>query len=177
MRYLFLITLALIALPAQAQRVFRASSIDLEQNERIDILEARFASIESSINRLATTQERAVPVVAVTVATKPSPAAVATVRKSRIVPATYAPSQSHWTYQGDIRSHLATGHGTVNTAGMSRDEMESLHDSLHEGNVPRVQRTVSRSVQASGCPDGVCPTSSRSVQRSYQRTGIFRWRR
>ena len=47
MRYLFLITIALIALPAQAQRVFRASSIDLEQNERIDTLEARFASMES----------------------------------------------------------------------------------------------------------------------------------
>ena len=175
MRYLLLITIAMIAMPAQAQRVFRASSIDMEQNERIDILEARFALLEDSIDRLALVMERPAPVVAII--PKPKPVVVAVVKQSLPVAVTYAPSRNHWTYPGDIRSHLATGHGNVNTAGMSQDEMETLHDSLHEGSPQKVQRTVARSMQSSNCPNGVCPTSSRSIPRTYQRTGLFGWRR
>ena len=50
-------------------------------------------------------------------------------------------SRSHWTYPGDIYSHIAGSHG-VSAAGMSRDEAESLHDRLHESSR---QSTVYRS--------------------------------
>ena len=171
MRYLLLFAIVLIAVPAQAQRVFRASSIDMEQNERIDVLESKIDLLEGSIDRLITAMERPAPVVAAI--PKPKPVVVAVVKQSLPVAVTYAPtyapSRNHWTYPGDIRSHLASSHGTVNTAGMTRDQMESLHDSLHERSPQRVQQTV--------CPNGVCPTSSRSIQRTYQRTGLFGWRR
>lgn len=38
---------------------------------------------------------------------------------------------SHWSYPGDIGSHLASDHG-VSAAGMSREQAESWHDRLHE---------------------------------------------
>lgn len=49
---------ALFAQPAQAQRVFRASSIDIEQNERIDTIEAKVSRIESSVASLVTAIEK-----------------------------------------------------------------------------------------------------------------------
>jgi hypothetical protein len=40
-------------------------------------------------------------------------------------------SRSHRPYPGDLGSHLSGTHG-VSTAGMSREQMLDLHDSLHE---------------------------------------------
>lgn len=60
----------------------------------------------------------------------------------QIAPASYAPaaaampvvrnSNAHWTYPGDIDSHMAASHG-VSTAGMSHEQALSMHDALHEG--------------------------------------------
>lgn len=71
----------------------------------------------------------------------------------------------HWTYPGEISNHLASSHG-VSTAGMSREQMLDLHDSLHEGtsvSAVRYSPTVSSTrvgVAVSNCPGGNCPTSS-----------------
>ena len=59
---------------------------------------------------------------------------------------------THWTYPGEIRQHLASGHG-VDASGMSREEAESLHDSLHNAERQPELR--------SNCPGGVCPTPQR----------------
>ena len=75
----------------------------------------------------------------------------------------YYDGTSQWTYPGDIRSHLATSHGTTSTAGMSQDQMESLHDSLHNSTRKVMQPFR---VQRSNCPGGVCPP---------QRRALFRW--
>jgi len=40
--------------------------------------------------------------------------------------------RGHWSYPGTIQGHLQGTHG-VSTAGMSREQMLSLHDALHEG--------------------------------------------
>ena len=74
---------------------------------------------------------------------------------------------SQWTYPGDIAGHLQGSNHNISQgqlAGMSKDEMEALHDSLHNG-------TRSAPVQVqSNCPGGVCP------QPSVRRRGLFRWR-
>lgn len=51
-------------------------------------------------------------------------------------------SPGHWSYPGDIDSHLQSTHG-VSTAGMSRQQKLDLHDSLHEGTAPAVRRSQS----------------------------------
>jgi len=43
-----------------------------------------------------------------------------------------ARSNAHWTYPGTIDSHLIGTHG-VATVGMSREQMLSTHDAIHEG--------------------------------------------
>ena len=75
----------------------------------------------------------------------------------------YYDGTSQWTYSGDIASHLANGHGVSNTTRMTKDEMEAVHDSLH--NKTRIvsrSRTTARSTQSS-CPNGVCPSPRRSL--------------
>lgn len=42
--------------------------------------------------------------------------------------------QPRWTWPGDLSQHLQRAHG-VNTRGMTPDEMESIHDAIHEGRV------------------------------------------
>jgi hypothetical protein len=49
---ILVVAVALLAPAANAQRVFRASSIDIEQNERIDAMEAKVSRIESSVAAL-----------------------------------------------------------------------------------------------------------------------------
>jgi hypothetical protein len=58
-RFLILVVaVAMLAPVANAQRVFRASSIDIEQNERIDSLESKVSRIESSVSKLVAVVER-----------------------------------------------------------------------------------------------------------------------
>jgi hypothetical protein len=55
---ILIVAVATLAPVASAQRVFRASSIDLEQNERIDSLEAKVSRIESSVSKLVASLEK-----------------------------------------------------------------------------------------------------------------------
>lgn len=58
-RILWLIVAVVMFAPeANAQRVFRASSIDIEQNERIDTIEAKVSRIESSVASLVCAIEK-----------------------------------------------------------------------------------------------------------------------
>jgi len=41
-------------------------------------------------------------------------------------------NQAHWTYPGDITTHLRTAHGQ-NVSGLSHEQQLTLHDSLHNG--------------------------------------------
>jgi len=53
----------------------------------------------------------------------------------------------HWTYPGRIQTHLLQGHGVsaVEVAGLTRGQMEALHDSLHNSSRGVVRsRTVIR---------------------------------
>ena len=84
-------------------------------------------------------------------------------------PATYGP---HWTHPGTIESHLQSTHG-INTSGMSKEQMLSLHDSLHEGRVSNTQPTPvqqttysTKSYSTSSyrtCPPGGCPSERRGI--------------
>jgi len=47
-----------------------------------------------------------------------------------------APVVGHWSYPGDIATHLAESHG-VSAAGMSHEQALTLHDQLHEGGITR----------------------------------------
>jgi len=55
---ILVVAVALLAPAANAQRVFRASSIDIEQNERIDAMEAKVSRIESSVAALVAAIEK-----------------------------------------------------------------------------------------------------------------------
>ena len=55
---ILIVAVAVLAPVANAQRVFRASSIDLEQNERIDTIEAKVSRIESSVASLVAVLEK-----------------------------------------------------------------------------------------------------------------------
>lgn len=82
-------------------------------------------------------------------------------------------SSNHWSYPGDISTHMQTAHGQ-DVYGMSVEQQLSLHDSIHESQRGGVTRTVTRSnVQASNCPGGVCPTNASTVTRSYSRPRWF----
>lgn len=47
------------------------------------------------------------------------------------VPAAIPKRPGHWSYPGNLATHLSTTHG-VNVAGMSKEEMLDMHDYLHE---------------------------------------------
>ena len=63
----------------------------------------------------------------------------------------------HWSHPRTIADHLRLDHG-VDPSGMSREEMLSLHDALHEG---RATRSQVRQFTAGGCPGNNCPLNSR----------------
>jgi hypothetical protein len=96
----------------------------------------------------------------------------------------------HWTYPGEISNHLAGDYG-VSTAGMTREQMLNLHDSLHEGSASAVRvQTPYVNVQtfaparppliprsapmASDCPGGNCPTAPQVQTRWYLGKNIGR---
>jgi hypothetical protein len=81
-------------------------------------------------------------------------------------------SSSHWSYPGDITTHLQSAHGQ-NVSGMSIEQQLNLHDALHESK-PVASRVVTRSsVQTSNCPGGVCPVNTSSTTRSFVRPRLF----
>jgi len=53
----------------------------------------------------------------------------------------------HWTYPGEIRSHLQQSHGitAAEAAMLTREQAESIHDAIHEGTSVTRIRTWARS--------------------------------
>jgi hypothetical protein len=89
------------------------------------------------------------------------PVASASVSSVATQPASgYYSGTSQWTYPGRIDSHLMGTHGVSQSqlAGMSKQQQERLHDSLHNG---AVSQPVYRQPVRSNCPGGVCPTPAR----------------
>ena len=74
------------------------------------------------------------------------------------------PRPGHWSYPGDIASHLRRAHG-IDPAGLSREQMLTAHDLAHERgwrpSLSSVPRSVSPApryvVRAASCPSGRCP--------------------
>ncbi len=76
--------------------------------------------------------------------------------RRRAIQTGYYDGRSQWTYPGDIASHLMGGNHGVSRprlAGMSKREMESLHDALHNGTKRRLVTPQVRN----NCPGGYCP--------------------
>ena len=184
-RYVLLSFLAtlLFAVPADAQRIFRASSIDIEQDARLDEAESRLDRIESLLEQIAEAKVQVAaapapkPAVSVSVAAAPKPV--------QAKPLTLA-NGSHqvrgeWTFPGGIADHLrGPNHGltTAQIAGKSQAELERLHSALHEGRATRASVSVSTSSAVGACPGGVCPvnysTSQRANQAQPRRVGPIR---
>ena len=69
-----------------------------------------------------------------------------------------------WSYSDDyIRDHLRSTHG-IDVSGFGRDQMERIHDNMHNGREPmqgvtQLAAAVASSSSAScpSCPDGSCP--------------------
>ena len=92
------------------------------------------------------------------------PPAAAVQVKRVVQPKRVARVTMRWNIRGDwspseaqTRQHLQSEHG-VSTAGMTHQQMLSLHDSLHDG---RSSGTI-RMQSAGGCPGGVCPPRRRA---------------
>ncbi len=70
----------------------------------------------------------------------------------------------HWTHPDTIRNHLMSTHGysAAQLAGLSHEQMLSMHDADHNSGKFRVH-AAPQSVQyaSSGCPGGVCPSQKR----------------
>lgn len=163
-RFLTLAIAIVIFTPAaNAQRVFRASSIDIEQNERIDTIEAKVSRIESSVASLVSALEKqAKPV---TIATQPATVAAtpvsvitqpATIRQSSsqssgyysqaeliaIVQAAY-PSGDYTRYadvspRSGVWRHLMDGNHQFTSAqvnGLPQDIALGLHGLHHAGKI------------------------------------------
>lgn len=65
----------------------------------------------------------------------------------------------------ETSAHLGREHG-INTDGMTHQEMADLHAALHDGKtVATKAKAVQFVTRGSSCPGGVCPTSTRFVQR------------
>lgn len=69
-------------------------------------------------------------------------------------------SNRHWTHPSTIQNHIASTHG-VSTAGMTGEQLLTLHDQIHRGERPSrlVSRPVSRTVPLNVSP----PVTTRAV--------------
>lgn len=172
MKTITLLLVALFSVSAVAQeRVFRASSIDLEQNERLDSLEARVSFLEHEHTHTATPITSPAPRVVV-----PAPA------PAPVVVDNY---QARWkNYDGlSFRQHAEIMHG-IDTTGLTDAQVARMRDHDHDtygGGHPPAMRSRSTTTQAvqysnSGCPGGVCPSNASSVSRTttvQSRGGLF----
>lgn len=172
-RFLILLALIAVAVPAQAQRVFRASSIDLEQNARLDDHESRLAALESRraepVAAPVAQEEPVQPAVVVrpttvTVTAPAQPVAIQSSRYSSIELRSMIQQQRPGGWRGPVyasvepeswaRQHLIGDHGfSANQVdGLSHHERLILHDLAHGGKIratrsgQSVQRAVAQPV-------------------------------
>jgi hypothetical protein len=129
--------------------------------DRVESLEGQIQEIQADLDSKGTVQQGAVDSAGSRVSAQSPPVASPIVSSAPSIVASpvIVSSGPHWTYPGDITSHLLSGHA-VDASNMSVAEQLSLHDSLHNS----VRATTVRS--SSSCPGGVCPPR--------QSTRIFR---
>lgn len=160
MRWIVILVMVMIANTCAAQSPLENffSSELAEHEKRLDALETTVAKII-----------QAEPVKA----TLPAPVAAPAPKPVKQIPSAVASTSGpHWTYPGDITTHLTGTHG-ANVAGLTIEQQLSLHDALHENrNVVSVPM-YSAPVYRSSCPGGVCPIDGRAVQTTRYRV----WRR
>lgn len=192
MRFILLLLFACLAVPAQAQRVFRASAIDMEQDSRLDALESQVAAIHDAIGQLAKPTPDPVPNTKPVIVASAEPTKTTIVRRTVSTPVVqssrYSTSELRAIIQSmrpggwrgpvyaDVepeswaRQHLQSDHGFTATqvAGLTQSECLILHDLRHGGKVSPYRS--SRSVQ----PLTVQPVivaapaqATATVQRSY----------
>lgn len=66
----------------------------------------------------------------------------------------------HWTWPGNLAHHLTSFH-RVNVQGLSHDQMEALHDSLHDGKIGAAHNILANPLRQRRrnrrrCPNGGC---------------------
>jgi hypothetical protein len=128
-----------LASTANAQRVFRASSIDIEQNERIDAIDQRVERIESSVASLVSAIEKQIEVKPVTVeAAPPKVETVVSVRKPSAKPASNYYSQAELI--GIVRAAYPNGNYTRYADVSPRSGVwRHLQDSNHRFTASQVE--------------------------------------
>jgi len=185
-----IVAIATLAPVANAQRVFRASSIDLEQNERIDSLESKVSRIESSVSKLvASLEKQAQPVRIASQPATVTPVSVitqpATIRQSSsqsggyysqaeliaIVQAAY-PSGDYTRYadvspRSGVWTHLMDGNHQFTAAqvnGLPQDIALGLHGLHHAGKI--------RATRSSRAVAPQVAYSQPAIQQSYSQPAI-----
>ncbi len=145
-------------------------AIESELNDKISELQSKICDC----NELAKAKPETVEKLPAKVESKPMVVqpVVQPVVSQPVVVQPVVRSSSHWSYPGDITTHLQSAHGQ-NVSGMSIEQQLNLHDALHESK-PVASRVVTRSsVQTSNCPGGVCPVNYNSTSRTYMRPRLF----
>lgn len=107
--------------------------------------------------------------------TQQAPLKVATPGTSKI---TSDDTRLRWNIEGnwnptilETSAHLRQEHG-IDTNGMTHQQMADIHADLHDGKQVAMKAKPTVMVnRGSSCPDGVCPTNTRT------RKGLFGWRR
>lgn len=141
------------------QSLRRDVDLLLEANVK---LESRLAKLESTSPAKPSEQPKQ-PVKPVAADTHNGPKSGASIYSTDTKP-------GHWTFPGDIASHLRTTHGK-NVNGMTQEQMLNMHDALHEGEAKPV-------VQLQTCPVGQPCPQRQPVQQTYtqpRRTVFRRW--
>lgn len=155
---ILIVAIATLAPVASAQRVFRASSIDLEQNDRIDSLESKVSRIESSVSKLVAAIESKAVVQPATIVAEPvrTITPVSVQRTQAAMPSGYysqselisivrsAYPNGNYTRYADVSprsavwSHLMDGNHQFTSAqvqGLPQDIALGLHGLHHAGRI------------------------------------------
>lgn len=154
-RFLALATIALFASTAQAQRIFYASAIDVEQNERLDAVETKIDRIETEIERLSVvakpTPAKAVPVSVSLPQPQPKPVASNYYSQAELIAIVRnAYPSGNYTQYADVQprssvwSHLQDGSHQFTASqvnGLPQDIALGLHG-LHHANRIRATRST-----------------------------------
>lgn len=151
MRFIVCLVLVLIANTCAAQSPLENffSSELAEHEKRLNALETTVAGLL-----------KAEPVKA----TLPTPTPATAPKPVKQIPAQVAATGGpHWTYPGDITTHLTGTHG-ANVAGLSIEQQLSLHDALHENRRVVPVQMYSAPVYRSSCPGGVCPQRTQTTR-------------
>lgn len=194
---ILIVAVAVLAPVANAQRVFRASSIDIEQNERIDTIEAKVSRIESSVASLVVVLEKQAKPQAVAVAQPATVAHTTPVSVTLSPPVTrQASSQSGYYSQAElisivqaaypggdytryadvsprsgVWSHLTDGNHQFTAAqvnGLPQDIALGLHGLHHAGKIRATRSSRAVAPQVAYSQPAAMP----AIQQSYSQPAI-----